>query len=58
MKKIAHMRQTENQGCRGLFLAGEYMRVPSVNRAVVSGIDAAKEAIAYLSENIPKPKAS
>ena len=35
-------------GVRGLFLAGEYMGVPSVNAALKSGVDAADAAIKWL----------
>lgn len=49
LKEINHMRRTAHPGCRGLFLAGEYMRLPSVNGALLSGMDAAEAAIGFLS---------
>ena len=41
---VADMRcEFERAGMKNLFLAGDYMRVPSVNGALASGIDAANE---------------
>ena len=42
---VAEMRRELERGeIKNLFLAGDYMRVPSVNGALASGIDAANEA--------------
>ncbi len=49
MREVDRMRRNGHPGCRGFFLAGEYMRLPSVNGALTSGIDAAGEAIRFLS---------
>lgn len=48
LKAIDHMRHAAHPGCQGLFLAGEYMRLPSVNGALISGVDAAEEAMGFL----------
>lgn len=42
-KAIAEMRRQLSGDVRNLFLAGDYMRVPSVNGALASGVDAATE---------------
>ena len=49
LKKIDHMRRTVHASCRGLFFAGEYMRLPSVNGALTSGMDAAEEVAEFLT---------
>ncbi len=46
---IADMRRQLGQNINNLFLAGDYMRVPSVNGALASGIDAAHEAAELLT---------
>lgn len=46
MSALHRMRQ--EGGVRGLFLAGEYMGVPSVNAALRSGLDAAGAALEWL----------
>ena len=51
LKKIAHMRRSVHANCRGLFLAGDYMRLPSVNGALLSGIDAAKAVAEFHSKS-------
>ena len=48
-KAVAEMRGQLNRDVKNLFLAGDYMRVPSVNGALASGIDAAKEAAELLA---------
>ena len=48
LKEIDHMRRTAHPGYQGLFLAGEYMRLPSVNGILISGVDAADEAMGFL----------
>ncbi len=53
MKEVERMRQRDHPGCRGLFLAGEYMRLPSVNGALASGVDAAEEVIRFLARGKP-----
>ena len=45
MSALHHMQRKELGGVRGLFLAGEYMGVPSVNAALRSGLDAAEAVI-------------
>ena len=47
---IANMRDELDQSVENLFLAGDYMRVPSVNGALASGVDAANEAARYVSK--------
>ena len=51
-KAVAEMRRQLDRDVKNLFLAGDYMRVPSVNGALASGIDAAKE-VAELLESRP-----
>ncbi len=46
---IADMRRQLGQNINNLFLAGDYMRVPSVNGALASGIEAAHEAAELLA---------
>ncbi len=53
LKEVDRMRCTGYPGCRGIFLAGEYMRVPSVNGALLSGISAAEDVIRFLAHNKP-----
>ena len=48
LREVDRMRRREDPDCQGLFLAGEYMRLPSVNGALVSGFDAAEKAIRFL----------
>ncbi len=47
-KAVAQIRQ-HDRAVKNLFLAGDYMRVPCVNGALASGIDAAKEAAELLT---------
>lgn len=46
-KAVARMRQRDRD-VRNLFLAGDYMRVPCVNGALASGVDAAREVAEFL----------
>ncbi len=48
-KEVAEMRRQLDRDIKNLFLAGDYMRVPSVNGALASGIDAASEAAELLA---------
>lgn len=49
LKEIYEMRQQKaNALPRGLFLAGDYMRMPSCNGAMLSGVEAAEECAAYV----------
>ena len=43
------MRRQLGEEVKNLFLAGDYMRVPSVNGALASGIDAATEVAELLA---------
>ncbi len=49
LKAIADMRQNHARKVGNLFLAGDYMRIPSVNGALASGIGAAEEVAQHLS---------
>ena len=53
MEAIQKIRLDLPQGVRGLFLAGEYMGIPSLNGALRSGINAAGRCAAFLSEAAP-----
>ena len=46
---IADMRGHVGRDIRNLFFAGDYMRTPSVNGALVSGVDAAEEVADLLA---------
>ena len=48
-KAIAEMRRQLSGDVKNLFLAGDYMRVPSVNGALASGVDAATEVADMLA---------
>ena len=48
-KAIAEMRGRLGGGVKNLFLAGDYMRVPSVNGALASGVNAATEVADMLA---------
>ena len=48
MSALHHIRQEAFGGVSGLFLAGDYMGVPSVNGALRSGLDAAEAAVKCL----------
>lgn len=47
LKAIADMRRDCDGHVANLFLAGDYMRMPSVNGALASGVDAANEVAKY-----------
>ena len=47
LKEIYEMRQQNLVDLKGLFLAGDYMRMPSCNGALLSGIDAAEECASF-----------
>ena len=49
LKAIYEMKQRRADNLTGLILAGEYMRMPSCNGAMVSGVEAADECAAFLS---------
>ena len=44
LKEIYEMRQEKLGSLKGLFLAGDYMRMPSCNGALLSGVDAAEDS--------------
>ena len=48
-RAVAEIRRQSNRDVKNLFLAGDYMRVPSVNGALASGIDAANEVAELLA---------
>ena len=48
-KAVAEMRCQLNRDIKNLFLAGDYMRVPCVNGALASGVDAAEEVAELLA---------
>jgi hypothetical protein len=51
MTALHRMRRQDLADVRGLFLAGEYMGIPSTNGALRSGIDTADDCAAFLSSN-------
>ena len=48
-KAVAEMRRQLDRDVKNLFLAGDYMRVPSVNGALASGVGAASQAAELLA---------
>ena len=54
MAALAHMRRQSLKHVKGLFLAGEYMGVPSTNGALRSGMDAAADCAAFVDHQ-PRP---
>jgi protoporphyrinogen oxidase len=50
---IADIRRQLDRDMSNLFLAGDYMRVPSVNGALASGVDAADEVAVLLASHPP-----
>ena len=48
MSALHRVRQHELKDVAGLFLAGDYMSVPSTNGALRSGLDAAEEAAEFI----------
>ncbi|MDE0612714.1 MAG: NAD(P)/FAD-dependent oxidoreductase [Gammaproteobacteria bacterium] len=51
LKEIYEMRQQKLVDLEGLFLAGDYMRMPSCNGALLSGVDAAGECASFVSRD-------
>ena len=49
LREIHAMRMEGPQGLDGLFLAGDYMRMPLCNGAMASGVDAAERSAAHVS---------
>ena len=49
LRRMAAMRQQLGGEVKNLFLAGDYLRAPSVNGALASGVAAANEAVAHLA---------
>ena len=47
LRKFHEMNMRQHNGMRGLFLAGDYTRLPSLNGAVTSGMEAARKSLAY-----------
>ncbi len=56
-KAVARMRQRD-RAVKNLFLAGDYMRVPCVNGALASGVDAAEEVVELLGSRPLQERAS
>ena len=48
-RAIADMRSHVGRDVGNLFFAGDYMRTPSVNGALASGVEAAGEAAEFLA---------
>ena len=48
-RAVAEMRRRLNREVENLFLAGDYLRVPSVNGALASGVDAAEDVAQLLA---------
>ncbi|MCY4132426.1 MAG: FAD-dependent oxidoreductase [Nitrospira sp.] len=55
MTALAQVRRQSLDHVKGLFLAGEYMGVPSTNGALRSGIDAADDCAAFVSRQPDRP---
>ena len=55
MTALSHMRRQRLGHVKGLFLAGEYMGVPSTNGALRSGIDAAEDCAVFVSRQPDRP---
>ncbi len=49
LREIAELRRQKSLNVKNLFLAGDCMRMPSVNGALASGEDAAEEVVALLA---------
>ena len=47
LKEFHELNMRQHNGMRGLFLAGDYTRLPSLNGAVTSGIVAARKSLEY-----------
>ncbi|MCY4613720.1 MAG: NAD(P)/FAD-dependent oxidoreductase [Nitrospira sp.] len=52
LKEIDEMRRQRLDSLKGLFLAGDYMRMPTANGAMLSGVDAAEDCAAYVSSRM------
>lgn len=52
-KAIADMHRQRRRGFLNLFFAGDYMRTPSVNGALASGVKAAEEVTDFLARRSP-----
>ena len=50
MKALHNLRQDNFGGLSGLFLAGDYLGVPSMEAALLSGLNAARGVIEYLDK--------
>lgn len=48
LKEVYEMRQQDMVDLKGLFLAGDYMRMPSCNGALLSGVDAAEDCASFV----------
>ena len=48
LKSIADMREQHSRGVSNLILAGDYMRMPSLNGALASGVDAANTVAEWI----------
>lgn len=48
LKAIYDMRRQKPDGLKGLFLAGDYMRMPVSNGAMLSGVDAAENCASFV----------
>lgn len=48
LKEIYEMRQQKLADLKGLFLAGDYMRMPSCNGALLSGVGAAEDCASFV----------
>ena len=51
MTELYRMRRNDLDSIKGLFLAGEYMGIPSTNGALRSGIDTADDSVAFVSRS-------
>ncbi len=49
LRDVHHMRLRLPQCTRGLFLAGDYMLLPSLNGAMKSGVEAAEASLSYVA---------
>lgn len=49
LKDIYEMRIRQRNGTRGLFLSGDYTRLPSLNGAMKSGLEAADASLSYVA---------
>ena len=50
LRELHEMRMQMHSRIRGLYLAGDYTRLPSLNGAIKSGIVAAKATLSYVGE--------